>query len=397
MSITKEAYEALEFVVGSDFITRDPAICEAYTRRGFDKETGLGEFLSKTPECIILPGSTREVQEIVKICNRYKIPFVPAGSYWMIHCQPKFPGCVLLDMKRMDELVIDEKNMYAIVGPGLIYSPLQEKAMRAGLYTVVPGGGSQAAVIPNILHWGLSPLGYRVGWANRRILGAEWVLPNGELLRLGSLSMGDNPFWGEGAGPDLRGLLRGWVGWNGGLGIVTRMATKLVPFQPERLKPAGISPNTALDLPSNRVKWYNYRLSSHDDLVKAMYEIGRAGIAAGITRVPIMWRYIAKAKSREQFWEGWKEKGKEEEVKNTHILRILLIGYTSEDQLKYEERVMDDIMSELGAQQLRTRDTDASWFKNTDAVSMWFMTGGFCSVIGLVETISCAVKARENF
>jgi len=104
---------------------------------------------------------------------------------------------------------------------------------------------------------------------------------------MGSLATGDDPFWGDGIGPDLRGLLRGYTGLRGCLGIVTKMAVKLLPFQPERLVPTGISPNTALALPEKRVKWINYQVPSKDAQVKAMFEIGKAEIAGAVTKVPI--------------------------------------------------------------------------------------------------------------
>jgi len=116
---------------------------------------------------------------------------------------------MLIDLKRMNRLEIDDRHMYALVEPGVIYSQLQEQAMRKGLYITVPGGGAQTSVVANYLMWWLSPLNYRQGMAFRRILGVEWVLPDGELLKLGSLAIGKDYFWGDGLGVDLRGLVRG--------------------------------------------------------------------------------------------------------------------------------------------------------------------------------------------
>ena len=65
---------------------------------------------------------------------------------------------------------------------------------------------------------------------------------------MGSLAGSDDPFWGEGPGPDLRCILRGFTGLRGCLGIVTRMAVKYLPFIQESPKPQGIAPNTSLAL-----------------------------------------------------------------------------------------------------------------------------------------------------
>ena len=107
-----------------------------------------------------------------------------------------------------------------------------------------------------------------------------------------------------------RGLLRGYTGLRGCLGIVTRMAIKTLPFQPERLEPSGISPNTALVLPEKRIKWINFIVPSKEAQVKAMREIGHAEIGGAVTKVPLFWRAIAKAESKEDFWDIW---GKENE------------------------------------------------------------------------------------
>ena len=100
--------------------------------------------------------------------------------------------------------------------------------------------------------------------------------------------------------------------------------------------------------PLKRVNWYNFILPSKEALIKAMYEIGKSEIASGVTKVPLFWRAIAKADNKEKFWELWNEET-EEAVAAMHVLRILIIGFTSEKQLEYEERVLLDIMEELGA------------------------------------------------
>ncbi len=80
---------------------------------------------------------------------------------------------------------------------------------------------------------------------------------------------------------------------------------------------------------------------------------------------------------------------------NEQILRVLLIGYTSEAQLEYEERVLKDIMEEYGGQMGRTRQSDESWIKNADSAGMWWMTGGYISVEVTVDTVDCAVKGGQ--
>jgi hypothetical protein len=371
MQISKEIYSVLSDIVGAEYISDHPVICEGYRSGPGGYESGLGyeRVMTKVPGCVIMPKTTQEVQQIVKVCYRHEIPYVPYSTgFYGPRSHPHVKGALLIDLKQMNDFILDEKHFYVEVGPGMVYSPIQEECMKHGAYVVIGGGGAQASAIANLIGDGWSPLSHRIGLPHRRILGTEVVMPDGEILRLGSLAQGgDDPFWGECPGPDLRGLLRGYTGLRGCLGIVTRMAIKTLPFQPERLLPTGISPNTALALPEKRVKWINFVVPSKEAQVKAMKEIGHAEIAGAVTKVPLFWRAIAKAGCKEEFWDLW---GKENEqtVANFHIVRVLLIGYTSEEQMEYDERVLMDIMTEVGGVARRTKPSDEygdpGWFQS---------------------------------
>ncbi len=399
MSIKKEALNALESIVGDRYLSDDRAICESYRSGPGGYEAGLGyeRVMTTIPAAVVLPRTTEDVQRIVKICNRYKVPYVPysTGFYGpRSHCHVE--NELLIDMKRMNDFEIDDKHWYVTVGPGVIYSPLQAEALKRGGYVIIGGGGAQASVIANLIGDGWSPLSHRIGLPHRRILGTELVLPDGDIVRMGSLAVGDDPFWGEAPGPDLRGLLRGFTGLRGCLGIVTKMAVKILPFQPEELKPVGISPNTALMLPTNRVKWVNYQVPTKAAQVKAMFEVGKAEIAGAVTKVPLFWRAIAKAECKEHFWDIW-GKENEETLKNFHIVRVLLVGYTSEEQMRYDEAVLNDIMTEIGAIERPTKPSDESWIKNADSAGMWLMCGSYVSVDYIIESLSQATVHGESY
>jgi FAD/FMN-containing dehydrogenase len=146
MAIVKEAYKALEAIVGLKYISDDPAICEGYRSGPGGYESGLGyeRVMTKIPAVVILPRSTEEVQKIVKVCNRYKVPYVPysTGFYGpRSHCH--VDNELLVDLKRLNDFEIDEKHFYAVVGSGVVYSPLQEEAMKRGAYVVIGGGGAR--------------------------------------------------------------------------------------------------------------------------------------------------------------------------------------------------------------------------------------------------------------
>jgi glycolate oxidase len=396
---SKEIYKVLEAVVGPEYISDDPVICEGYRSGPGGYEDGLGyeRVMTRVPGCVIMPRTTEEVQKIVKVCYRNDIPYVPYSTgFYGPRSHPHVEDALLIDLKRMNDFILDEKHFYVEVGPGMIYSPIQEECMKHGAYVVIGGGGAQASAVANLIGDGWSPLSHRIGLPHRRILGTEVVMPDGEILRLGSLAEGEDPFWGEGPGPDLRGLLRGYTGLRGCLGIVTRMAIKTLPFQPERLEPTGISPNTALELPEKRIKWINFTVPSKEAQAKAMREIGHAEIGGAVTKVPLFWRAIAKAECKEEFWDIW-GKESEESIANFFIVRVLLIGYTSEEQMAYDERVLMDIMGELGGVARRTKPSDESWIKNADSAGMWLMCGGYVSLDYVIETLTQSTDHGQSY
>ena len=133
---------------------------------------GYERVMTTIPAVVILPRNTEEVQRIVKICNRYKVPYVPysTGFYGpRSHCHVE--NELLIDLKRLNDYEIDEKHLYAVVGTGVIYSPFQQEAFNHGGYGIIGGGGAQASVIANLIGDGWSPLSHRVGLPHRRILG----------------------------------------------------------------------------------------------------------------------------------------------------------------------------------------------------------------------------------
>jgi len=395
--IPQEAYAELRAVVGPGYATTNSVICQAYNGRGYSREQMAFLGFSTRPACVVMPRTTEEVARIVKVCNRYDIPYTPASTMWVIQASSRFrDDFVVIDLKRMNDLELDEKNMIAILGPGVIYGQLLEEILKKDMYTIAPGGGSQVSVIANHLNCGICPLCYRIPLSDRRINGSEFVTPEGEVVKMGSLLAGDDSwFWQDGLGPNLSGILRGQFGWNGGLGIVTRMSVKLYPFQPQPMTPEGRTPETHSVLPP-RMKFYNFRLPSGEALQKAMDEIARAQITANAQKVPVSWRQIAKSADRNDFWEAW-GKTTEEDIIKSQILRVFIIGYTSQKQLEYEERVlMDIVVNELGGELGRTRQTDQSLLKMSDSAGMWMMTGGYMSnTAGVDSQRICAQTGIE--
>lgn len=95
MAFTELAYKALQDIVGEENASNDPVVCQAYSRvqwlpSGVMQRERCG--LNMRPACVVMPGSTQEVQSIIKVANRYGFPFVPRGSGFTsahFHCRPE--------------------------------------------------------------------------------------------------------------------------------------------------------------------------------------------------------------------------------------------------------------------------------------------------------------------
>lgn len=390
MGIPKEAYEALQSIVGPEWISDDPAIRITDMKGGYG--TGVLDIDALMPACSIEPASAEEVQQIVKVANRYKLPYIPTSSFFTAQCSPSVENAIMLDLKRMKKFEINEKDLYAIVEPGISYSELQAELFKRGLIDFVPGCGAQSSVLANHVHCGDGPLCWRFGLGYRRGLATEWILPNGEWLKLGSRSYLKDYFWGEGPGPDLRALLRGNEGHEGGLGTVTKIAVKVFPFIPERLVPDGLQPRTTLKLPENRMKWYNIIYPTIEKAIDAIYEIGRCEIGLIAMTVPPLFRTVARSRGKGAgtFWEEWNKLGKTLNRKEA-VVRVLVFGWTSEKQLAYEERVLQDIVAETGGVASLGKPVDESQFISADAVCSWFIGGRFLSEV-YFESLDCGLQ-----
>ncbi|MCE1197260.1 FAD-binding protein, partial [bacterium] len=113
---------------------------------------------------------------------------------------------IQLDMRRMRKIEIDDRNMFAVVEPYAIGAVVQAEAMKVGLTLNVPGVGCSSSPLASTAGWvGFGPTSISMGCASENMLGAEWVLPDGEGLRTGSLGAGAGWFCGEGPGPSTRG------------------------------------------------------------------------------------------------------------------------------------------------------------------------------------------------
>jgi len=376
----KLIYDELVNILGSDYVSDDPAVMECYSR-----ESQTPSFLiRRKPEFIVLPGSTEDVQQIVKLANRHKFPFSVVGSGLLFSVvSAKKPYWCIIDTKRMNRLEIDDKNMYALVEPYVTHAQLQAEAMKRGLFNGTPEAGSQSSVLANHCFLGYHGTSYRTGYATRNVLGMEWVLPNGEILRTGSLAIPSaGYFWGEGPGPDARGLHKGLMGHRGALGIVTRMAVKLYPWPgPPVLPTEGIAPDKKCELPRERFRWFLFTYPTVEQTIEAIREISKSELGGILYKWPAINYAWYWAKSKEEYWSTWVDEYWQRNVGT--CVAICLWGFASQKQVEYEEKVLKQIIEETGGKLLSNEVYQRwvpycanNWLRDTNGAGRWCRSGG---------------------
>jgi len=342
-------FEELANILGADYVSDDPAVVRSYTR-DWIVFSAVRDFI---PEFIVMPKNVEDVQQIVRLANRYQFPFSVIGSgLFSIGFAAVKPYWCLIDTKRMNRIIeIDHKNMYAIIEPYVTHAQLQAEAMKVGLYNGTPEAGSQACALANHVWHGLHGTGYRTGFATRNLLGMEWILPNGDILGTGSLAVpGSGYFWGEGPGPDARNLRKGIMSGHGAFGVITRIAVKLYPWPgPSCLPTNGVTPSRTCELPTDRFRWYLFTYPTLEDTIEAMREISKSEIGMIMHHWPTVYFNWWWAKSKEEYWTTWAEEEYwQKNVRNS--IGVCLWGHASEKQVEYEEKVLKQIIEETGGE-----------------------------------------------
>ncbi len=181
---------------------------------------GLTSYRNR-PSVVVLPRTTEEVAAVVKVCDRYSVPFVARGSGTGLSggALPT-DDCVLIVTALMKRILdIDLENQRVVVQPGVINNWVTQAVSGAGFY-YAPDPSSQiiCSVGGNVAEnsGGVHCLKY--GVTTNHVLGLKLVLPDGAIVDVG----GTVP---EMPGYDLTGL---FVGSEGTLGIATEITLKIL-------------------------------------------------------------------------------------------------------------------------------------------------------------------------
>jgi len=203
-------------IVGSRWVRARPAELTVYEADGLPTHASC-------PAVAVLPGTRQELIEVIRLLHLASVPFVARGAGTGLSGGALAEqDAVLVVLTRLNRILrLDAERRRAVVEPGVVNARLSEAALPHGLhYAPDPSSQSACTLGGNVAENAGGPHCLKYGVTTNHVAALEILLPNAELLRIGSSSS-------EAWGPDLVGL---FVGSEGMFGIATEITLRLEPL-----------------------------------------------------------------------------------------------------------------------------------------------------------------------
>ncbi len=284
----QDILKKLEAISGPEHVTDKKFDLIAYSR-DWSYEGPL------EPDYVVIPDSTEEVSEVMKLATATKTPVcVRGGGTTTTGMSLPREGGIVLDLNRMNHIeAIDEDSMAVTMQAGTTVYKFIKFIEKAGWkIPLKPKFGSGVSVAGWIGFNGVGAGGSVYGRVGDMLIGLEVVLPTGEIVNTGSLSFkGAKQFCRyQGTGPDLTGLFTNTFGT---MGVLTG-----VTFRVYR-KPEAEG-------------FVNYGFDTAEEMQEGVRVLAEANISYGINLyddemckiagLPVTMPFVIS-----MFAEGWKE------------------------------------------------------------------------------------------
>ncbi|MGR3660420.1 MAG: FAD-linked oxidase C-terminal domain-containing protein [Paracoccaceae bacterium] len=212
-------------VLSEDAVIHDPTETRAY-------ECDALTAYKCPPLVAVLPSTTEEVSEVLKICHEEGVPVVPRGAGTSL-AGGALPtaDCVILGVARLaDVLETDYENRFIRVQTGRtnlsVTGAVEENDF---FYAPDPSSQLACAIAGNIAMNSGGAHCLKYGVTTNNLLGVTMVLMDGRIIEIGGAYL-------DAGGLDILGLI---CGSEGQLGVVTEATLRILP-KPEGARPVLI-------------------------------------------------------------------------------------------------------------------------------------------------------------
>ena len=215
----KKVISQLRKIVGKDAVLTSKEDLNAYS---YDGTTTWAHM----PDVVVLPVTTEEVSQILKLADENKVPVTPRGAGTNVSggSIPIKGGIVLCTTKMNKILDINKTNLTATVEPGVVLQDFNIALAKQGLfYPPDPQSFLGCTVGGTIAENAGGPYCVKYGVTKQYVLGLEVVLANGYIMKLGGVTVKNR------TGYELMML---FTGSEGTLGVITKITLRLIPMPP---------------------------------------------------------------------------------------------------------------------------------------------------------------------
>ncbi len=209
-----------------EIIEQIKAVCTTvYTGSDINEDYAKDEmpiYGTHMPDLAVLPRSTQEVADVVKICYDNNIPVTPrgAGTGLAGGAVPLYGG-VLIDLMKMNKIKsYDMENFVVEIEAGVILNDLANDCLSKGMMYPPDPGEKFACVGGNVATNAGGMRAVKYGATRDYVRAMTVVLPTGEITHLGATVSKTS------SGYSLLNLM---IGSEGTLGIITELTLKIIP------------------------------------------------------------------------------------------------------------------------------------------------------------------------
>jgi alkyldihydroxyacetonephosphate synthase len=231
----------LAVIVGEEDFTDKEAALLSYKAPGIAHGVPMrkstfakGDYTVMMPSIAVYPETVEEVQELLKVANKYEIPITPvAGASGLGIQMPQ--GGIVLDMKKFDKIIeIDEISHTVTVQTGMYVFDLENELNKKGYELVHYPASYYCSCIGGFIgDRSAGRLSTKYGKIEKMVLGMEVVTPTGEVIRTPKVNA-------HAVGPDLDQL---FIGMSGTIGVVTQATLKIYKIPEVRKFRSFLIPN----------------------------------------------------------------------------------------------------------------------------------------------------------